>query len=169
VVGLLHRAAEGPSAQSVSGTRSLMRHRALRVLLSYPNRKWHQNELAQDVDVDPGSHVNRVVKFLLQEHYADYDGRGPGEVIFVTRPGGLLDTWRGCWEHMWNALRRASAGLYSLAMDTTMSVVPPAMRGPCARCSCVWTCGPQADATRSKPRTCARRFCATRSGPSRRS
>lgn len=90
MVSLLHRAAEGPSAQSVSGTRSLMRHRALRVLLSYPNRKWHQNELAQDVDVDPGSHVNRVVRFLLQEHYADYDGRGPGKVISVTRP-------ESCW------------------------------------------------------------------------
>lgn len=98
-----------------------MRHQVLRALLSYPSRKWHQNELAQDADVDPGSHVNRVVIFLLQEHYADYDGRGPGEVIFVTRPGELLDTWRGCWEHMRNALRRASAGFYSPAMDTTMS------------------------------------------------
>lgn len=67
-----------------------MRHRALRVLLSYPNRKWHQNELAQEVDTDPGSHVNRVVRFLLQEHYADYDGRGPGKVISVTRP-------ESCW------------------------------------------------------------------------
>jgi hypothetical protein len=88
-----------------------MRHRVLRALLSYPNRKWHQIPLAEEAGVDPGSHVNRVVRFLLQEHYAGYEGRGHGKVISVTRPRELLDSCRGHWLQMWNALRRASAGL----------------------------------------------------------
>jgi hypothetical protein len=53
------------------------------------------------------------------------DGRGPGKVIFVTRPGELLGTWRGWWEHVWNALRRASAGFYSPAINTDDMRVGP--------------------------------------------
>ena len=107
----------GLSAGNIFGTRSWMRQRAVRGMLSYPDRKWHQTELAQEVGLDPAA-VNRVIQFLLEEHHADYEGKGPGKVVFLTHPGATLEMWAGYWTQSWSKLRKAQRGFYSLAMNT---------------------------------------------------
>lgn len=106
----------GLSAQSVFGSRSLMRHRVLRVMLSWPERQWRQKDLAKITGVDPAG-VHRVVSYLIQEHYADHEGRGPSKVVFLTRPGELLNTWAGYWREVWQSLQRAAGSFYSLGAN----------------------------------------------------
>ena len=114
---ILTTAAGDVSAQNVLGPRPVMRHRVVRAMLSEPERKWHQNELAQLLHVDAASHVYRTLRFLLQEHYADFVGKGPSKVVFLTRPGELLDAWAGMWGEIWRRLLRASSTFYSLTTD----------------------------------------------------
>ena len=52
------------------------------------------SELAQEVGLDPAA-ANRVIQFLLEEHHADYEGKGPGKVVFLTHPGATLEMWAG--------------------------------------------------------------------------
>ena len=105
---------EGPDAASVFGTRPVKRHRILRALLSFPDKKWHQNELAEEAGVSIYT-AHQVVTFLLDSHYADYSGEGPGKQIYLVRPGDLLDAWRIFWTDSWNTYLRDARGYISLA------------------------------------------------------
>ncbi len=110
----LGESAAGLTAKAILGIRPLKRHRVLRAMLSYPKRKWHQSELAQETDTDVSSHVHQVVKFLEREHYADHEGKGPNKLIFLTRPGDLLDDWSMHWRDSWNTAWRGADRYLSL-------------------------------------------------------
>lgn len=111
---LIEKGEEGPSAASVFGTRPVKRHRVLRALLSFPDRQWHQNELANEADVSIYT-AHHVVNFLLDSHYADYRGEGPQKQIYLVRPGDLLDAWRVFWSDSWKAYIRDARRFMSLA------------------------------------------------------
>ena len=117
VGAILEAGLDRVSAHNVLGPRPVMRHRVVRAMLSEPERRWHQKELAGSQHVDAGSHVHRVLSFLLQEHYADYAGKGPNKVVFLVRPGELLDAWAQQWGETWGKLRRTSATFYSATVD----------------------------------------------------
>lgn len=113
--------ATGITARSVLGVRPVMRHRVLRAMLSYPKRKWHQTELAEETHTNVSSHVHRVVSFLEREHYADHEGRGPHKVIFLTRPGDLLNDWAVHWRDTWNMVWRSAGRYLSLAANADVT------------------------------------------------
>ncbi len=119
---VVERFLEGPSdgltAGSILGVRPVKRHRVLRAMLSHPERKWHQSELAELTGTSIGSHVHLVVKVLQREHYADSEGKGPGKVVFLTRPGDLLDDWAVYWRETWDLVSRTAKRYLSLGPNT---------------------------------------------------
>ena len=104
-------------ATGVFGTRPVLRHRVLRVLLSYPGRKWHQNEIAQEAEVDASSQVHDTVRLLQREGLAHSEGAGPRKVVFLTRPGDLLEQWSRYWEDSWRRAMRQAGLFFSLSSD----------------------------------------------------
>ena len=74
----------------------------------------HQTELAAETGADVSSQVHQVVKFLEREHYADHEGRGPKKLVFLTRPGDLLDDWATHWRDSWSAAWRSADRYMSL-------------------------------------------------------
>ena len=89
------------------------KHRIMRVLLSYPERRWHQVELAAEACVSVYT-AHSVVEWLLAEHRADYEGRGPDRVVFLAAPGGLLETWSAFWASTWRRNQREARLYYCL-------------------------------------------------------
>lgn len=104
-------------ATGVFGTRPVLRHRVLRVLLSYPGRKWHQSEIAQEAEVDASSQVHDTVRLLQREGLADSEGAGPKKVVFLTRPGDLLEQWSRYWEDSWKQATRQAGLFFALSPD----------------------------------------------------
>ena len=104
-------------ATGVFGTRPVLRHRVLRVLLSYPGRKWHQSEIAQEAGVDASSQVHDTVRLLQREGLADTEGAGPKKVVFLTRPGDLLEQWSRYWEDSWKQAMRQAGLFFALSPD----------------------------------------------------
>jgi hypothetical protein len=104
-------------ATGVFGTRPVLRHRVLRVLLSYPGRKWHQSEIAQEAGVDASSQVHDTVRLLQREGLADAEGAGPKKVVFLTRPGDLLEQWSRFWEDSWKQVVRQAGLFFALSSD----------------------------------------------------
>jgi len=90
------------------------KHRILRVLLSYPKRRWHQVELAAEARVSVYT-AHRVAQWLLREHYADYKGKGPRRVVFLVEPGELLAMWSALWASTWRRSQREARLYYCLA------------------------------------------------------
>lgn len=93
----------------VFGPRAPRRHRVLRVLLSWPGRRWHQVELAQESRASVFT-VHGVVEHLLVEHQADQEGRGPEKVVFLVHPADLLDAWVPFWRAGWRRLHLRAGG-----------------------------------------------------------
>ncbi len=108
---------EGVEAVGVFGSRAVRRHRVLRALLSYPRRRWHQVELAKEAEVSAYT-AHTVVAYLLGEHYVDYEGRGPEKVVFLVRPGDLIETWATFWRDVWQRYRKGAKVYHSLARNT---------------------------------------------------
>ena len=111
-------AAGSPSSSSldpaqVFGPRAPRRHRVLRALLSWPGRRWHQVELAEESDTSVFT-VHGVIQHLLAEHYADEEGRGPQKVVFLECPGALLDAWVVFWRTSWRRSQQSSALFHGL-------------------------------------------------------
>ena len=104
-------------AQGVLGSRAVKSHRVLRAALSYHGRKWHQTELAQEADVSVYT-AHRVVEFLLAQHYADWEGRGPEKVVFLVQPVELIETWATFWRDLWQRYRRGAKVYHCLAANT---------------------------------------------------
>ena len=98
----------------VFGPRAPRRHRVLRALLSWPGRRWHQVELAEESHTSVFT-VHGVVQHLLTEHQADEEGRGPQKVVFLVRPEELLDGWSPFWRTHWRHCQRTAGLLYGLA------------------------------------------------------
>ena len=98
----------------VFGPRAPRRHQVLRALLSWPGRRWHQVELAEESDTSVFT-VHGVVQHLLAEHYADEEGRGPKKVVVLARPGALLDAWTPFWRTSWRRYQRTTGLFYGLA------------------------------------------------------
>lgn len=121
VRGFLDESAAGLPAKAILGIRPLKRHRVLRAMLSYPKRRWHQSELAQETDTDVSSHVHQVVKFLEREHYADHEGKGPNKLVFLTRPGDLLDDWSMHWRDSWSTAWRTADRYLSLGPNADVN------------------------------------------------
>lgn len=96
---------------AVFGPRAIKGPRVLRVMLSYPGRRWHQQQLAREAGVSVFT-AHTVVRFLLREAYADYEGRGPEKVVYLVRPGELLEAWEKVWQEQWKELH-SQASLYS--------------------------------------------------------
>ena len=122
---------DGLTARSVFGVRPLKRHRVLRAMLSHPERKWHQSELAELTGTNVGSHVHLVVKVLQREHYADFEGKGPNKRIFLTRPADLLEDWAVYWRETWNLVWRTANRYLSLGpnAEVNRSVMVEATHG----------------------------------------
>jgi hypothetical protein len=99
------------------GTRPVRRHRVLRALLSYPGRRWHQHELAAEVAVDSSSQVHDIIRYLQREGLVDSEGAGPRKVVFLTRPGDLLERWSLYWEESWREATRKAGQYYTLNLD----------------------------------------------------
>jgi hypothetical protein len=117
--GSVSPAAKSPRASAldaaqVLGPRAPRRHRVLRALLSWPGRRWHQTELAEEAGASVFT-VHGVVQCLLAEHLADEAGRGPEKVMFLRDPGELLDAWVPFWRGTWRAHQRAAALFHGLA------------------------------------------------------
>lgn len=85
-------------------------------MLSYSDRRWHQVELAAEAGVSVYT-AHSVVRWVLQEHHGDYEGRGPRKVVFLERPGVLLDAWSNSWGHAWRQSQRTASGYYCLARN----------------------------------------------------
>ncbi len=98
----------------VFGPRAPRRHRVLRALLSWPGRRWHQVELAEE-SLTSVFTVHGVVEHLLAEHQADQAGRGPEKVVFLVGPGELLSTWVPFWRVVWRRCQRTAGLFYGLA------------------------------------------------------
>lgn len=101
---------------SAIASRAVKKHNVLRVMLSYPQRRWHQVELAAEAAVSVYT-AHSVVRWVLQEHHGDYEGRGPRKVVFLERPGVLLDAWSNSWGHTWRQSQRTASGYYCLARN----------------------------------------------------
>lgn len=102
------------TAAPLLGTGGTKRHRVLRVLLSYLDRRWHQSELAAEAGVSPFP-AHTVAQSLLGEQYADYEGAGPHKVVYVVRPADLLDAWAAAWADVWKRAIRSAVPCFSLA------------------------------------------------------
>jgi len=75
----------------------------------------HQSEIAQEAGVDASSQVHDTVRLLQREGLADTAGAGPKKVVFLTRPGDLLEQWSRYWEDSWKQVVR-QAGLFFCAV-----------------------------------------------------
>jgi len=72
------------------------RIQAIRVLLCFPHREWHQKDLAAEAHLSTGT-VNALVRRLEEEGYLLRDGKGPRQRSRLIRPGELLDAWAQHW------------------------------------------------------------------------